>query len=439
MFSTSRQKSPIRFAAGGAALAAASIATLSLFPRAGFAGFALAGLAWLLFWVSRFTTNPASRREIWLRTPLDWPILLLLIQIGLSYWVSAQPEKTFIVTAQLAAGLVACFAIVNWSLDRTRLWWAVAALIALGLALALVAPFAVDWLSDRKTFLPPILLEFFPLLLSDSIHHNVMASALVTLLPLPLALFLALSPGPGLRFWLRTALLVISLIGIVIVILTQSRGGYIALGLSLWLTLWLSGRRRWAIALTIVAVLVIIWLTTRPLAEAVEGLDATQVALDPSTWSFRQRVWQTAINIIGDYAFSGVGAGTFNDVAILFYGFDSHNNPGAHNLFLQAGVDLGIPGLISFLSVLLLAIWTAIRSYRHYGLPHETRMRAIAIGGLAGLVATVAHGLVDSHTWGSKGAFIPWTVIGLVIALYSLAIQSPQGPGEHGESASSRR
>jgi O-antigen ligase len=315
----------------------------------------------------------------------------------------------------------------------------VVALIALGLALALVAPFAVDWLRDRTTFLPSILFETFPLLLSDSIHHNVMASALVTLVPLPLALFLALPPGSGRRFWLRFALLAISLIEIAIVILTQSRGGYIALGTGLWLTLWLSGRKSWAIALTVVAVLIVVWLVVRSPTQAVEGLDPTQTALDPSTWTFRQQVWQTAIKIMGDYPFSGVGAGTFNDVASLLYGFDSHNNPGTHNLFLQAGVDLGFLGLISFLSILLLALWAAVRTYRQFGSPREKALRAIAIGGLAGIVATLTHGLVDSHTWGSKGAFIPWTVIGLLIALYSLALPLSQGPGDHNEPASSCR
>jgi hypothetical protein len=38
------------------------------------------------------------------------------------------------------------------------------------------------------------------------------------------------------------------------------------------------------------------------------------------------------------------------------------------------------------------------------------------------MVATMAHGLVDTHTWGSKGAFIPWTMMGLVVALHIQAL-----------------
>jgi putative inorganic carbon (HCO3(-)) transporter len=427
MISYSRPKSPSLLAAGGATLAAAAVALLSLFPGTIFAGIILAILAGLLFGVSRLVAEPGRRREIWVHTLLDWPILLLIVQMCVSYWASALHATTWVTLGQIAAGLVAYYAIVNWSHDRARLWWAVAALIALGLALALIAPFAVNWLRDRTMFLPSTLYEFFPLLLSDSIHHNVMASSLVTLLPLPLALYLA-QPAPlRRRFWPWIVLLTISVFEIAIVILTQSRGGYIALGVSLWLTLWLSGRRRWAIILTVVAALAVAWLITRPPTVAVEALDPTQAALDPSTWEFRQQVWQVAIQLISDFPFTGLGAGTFNDAAALFHGFSSGDNPGAHNLFLQAGVDLGLLGLVSFLAILLLVLWAALQTYRMFDSPQDRHLRGITIGGLSGIVATITHGLVDSHTWGSKGTFIPWTVMGLLVVLYSLALVQSLG------------
>jgi O-antigen ligase len=200
--------------------------------------------------------------------------------------------------------------------------------------------------------------------------------------------------------------------------------------------LWLSGRRRWATALIIVAALAVAWLATQPLAETTEGLDPTQAVLDASSWAFRQQVWHTAIQVVSDFPFTGVGAGTFNDVAALLYGFYSPNNPGAHNLFIQAGVDLGLLGLISFLAILILVLWAAFQAYRLLDSPQDRVLQAVAIGGLSGIVATIAHGLVDTHTWGSKGAFIPWMVMGLIIALYGLAlVRTPSLPNRE-ESAS---
>jgi putative inorganic carbon (HCO3(-)) transporter len=343
------------------------------------------------------------------------------VQIGVAYWASAIPEKTWVAVGQLGAGLVGYYAIVNWSRDRARLWWAVAALILLGLGLALIAPFAVDWFRDRKTFLPPALYGFFPLLFSDTIHPNVMAGSLATLMPLPLALSLGL-PGVSRRqLWLRGGFLMICLFQFLILVLTRSRGGYIALAVGLWLTLWLSDRRRWAISLLLLVALLVVWLVSRPPVDTAAEFDPTRAALDASTWAFRQRVWHTALQLIGDFPFTGVGMGTFNDVAALLYGFYAPQNPQAHNLFFQVAVDLGLVGLISFFAILLLVLWTAFQAYRVFDSLQEQTLRAVAIGGLSGVVATMAHGIVDSHTWGSKGAFIPWTVMGLIVALHSLA------------------
>lgn len=422
MFSLSPQEISTWLACGGAALAGAAVGLFSLFPGARLIGLGLVVLAGALFWASRRVTTPSARRERWLRTPLDAPVVLLLLQVGLSFWASAMPEKSWVAIGQLVAGLVAFYGVVNWSRDRTRLWWAVILVIALGLGLALIAPLAVDWFRERKTFLPAALYRFFPLVLSDPVHPNVMAGALVTLLPLPLALFLSLPAVSKRQHWLRGALLVICSLQILILLLTKSRGGYVALCVGLWLALWLSGRRRWAIGLALVCVLVVGWLITRPPVETREGPDTSQAALDASTWVFRQQVWHTAVQVIGDFPFTGVGLGTFNDVAALVYGFYAPATPGTHNLYLQVAVDLGLLGLVGFLSMLSIVVWVAVKAYRSYDPVKEGTLRAVAIGGLSGMVATLAHGLVDSHTWGSKGAFIPWLVMGLLVALYSLAL-----------------
>jgi putative inorganic carbon (HCO3(-)) transporter len=427
MFSLSPQKISTWLACGGAALAGATVGLFSLFPGARLIGLGLVVLAGGLFWASRRVATPSARGERWLRTPLDIPVTLLLLQIGLSFWASAMPDKSWVAIGQLVAGLVAFYGIVSWSRDRARLWWAVIVLIALGLGLALIAPFAVDWFRERKTFLPSALYRLFPLILSDPVHPNVMAGALVTLIPLPLALFLSLPAVSRRQQFLRGALLVICSLQILILLLTKSRGGYIALGAGLWLTLWLSGRRRWAIGLALVCVLVLVWLAIQPAVETQAGSGTSQAALDASTWAFRQQVWYTALQVIGDFPFTGVGLGTFNDVAALLYGFYAPATPGTHNLYLQVAVDLGLLGLVSFLAMLLIVIWVAVKAYRSHDSVAEGTMRAVASGGLAGMVATMAHGLVDSHTWGSKGAFIPWLVMGLLVALYSLAL--PRSPG----------
>jgi putative inorganic carbon (HCO3(-)) transporter len=110
--------------------------------------------------------------------------------------------------------------------------------------------------------------------------------------------------------------------------------------------------------------------------------------------------------------------GTFNDVAVRLYPFSEVANPGAHNLFLQVGVDLGIPGLIAFASILLLTIYMSLSSITHSAAQEDHALRALSVGLLAGITALLFHGLVDITVWGTRVSFLPWMIIGLITAVH---------------------
>ena len=81
-------------------------------------------------------------------------------------------------------------------------------------------------------------------------------------------------------------------------------------------------------------------------------------------------------------------------------------------------MDLGLPGLVAFLAILLLAFWSALDSARFYRQAGDGALAAVAWAGMVGLVAMLVHGMVDATTWIiGRGAFIPWAVIGTLVAL----------------------
>jgi len=149
-------------------------------------------------------------------------------------------------------------------------------------------------------------------------------------------------------------------------------------------------------------------------------------AADPSTWAFRQRVWQAALWILGDFPFTGVGMGLFNDVASLLYAYHETECLGAHNLYLQVAVDLGIPGLIAYLAALMLTLWMARAAAKTFARQKDHTMRTIAVGALGGMAASMFHGLVDATAWGTRAAFLPWLMIGLIASLFRAATRKPQ-------------
>jgi putative inorganic carbon (HCO3(-)) transporter len=369
----------------------------------------------------------ARARRLSLRTPLDWPVLALAAMGGASALVTPLPSVAHPHLMRFGAGLAAFYGLVYWAREsRARLRLAATGITIGGLALALLAPFVVRWNLTKGAFIPSSAYRHFVLLVPDAVHPNTMAALMVLLGPLALASLLCRPHPSSGRTWTPAR----ALAGVagpamaLVLVLTKSRGGYIAGTLGALAVVWLSSRRRLALVAT---VLVIAGAACFIFAAAAHTPDAaTQGAADPSTWEFRQLVWRTAVWMIGDFPFTGVGMGAFNRAARALYAFDEEQNPGAHNLYLQIAVDLGLPGLIAMLSVLGLTLWLAWIAMQRFTERGNAELRALAIGTLAGIAALMIHGLVDVTMWGTRAGCVPWLVIGLVASLHAEAGQATE-------------
>ena len=396
-------------------------------------GIALVGLG--VVWQNVFPASPwgwvgmaaglvlgiATRQIRPVRTPLDGPALLLVLMGGVSLWATAFPEITWAQVARLWSGLIGGYAVLWWADGRAKLTWLAYGLIAAGVGMAMLSFVTVRWSQTKLFLIPESLYALFPLLVSDAIHPNIMASVMVLLLPLPLALLilpLAESGRPArYRLLLRVAVAVATLLTGGVLLLTKSRGGYVAAAAGVLALLWLLGRRKLALVLLVVCVIIGVWLVVYG-GEAETTLDLVEQSADPATLAFRVSVWRVALWMLADFPFTGVGMGTFNDVGALLYPFYETQNPGTHNVYLQAGVDLGMPGLIAYLALLGLVVWMAWRAVRRFKETGQSVLCAIAIGGLSGMLALLVHGLVDNTMWNTRAAFLPWLVMGLLAALH---------------------
>jgi hypothetical protein len=222
-------------------------------------------------------------------TPLDWPLLLLIVMGGVSLLITALPQVTMVQVMRLAAGIAGFYGLVNWARDRTRLLLATAVLAAGGVILALLAPFVVDWNRTKSVLIPAAFYAPFPLLVSDPVHPNVIAALLALSLPLPLAWLVSPIYSDTTWWKVNSRLLAVAaclLMGIIL-LLTKSRGGYVAAAVGGLVVMWLSVRKRRAFVLTLIATLVAIgasaWLlagmagTENQTSELIEG------AMDPGT------------------------------------------------------------------------------------------------------------------------------------------------------------
>jgi putative inorganic carbon (HCO3(-)) transporter len=86
---------------------------------------------------------------------------------------------------------------------------------------------------------------------------------------------------------------------------------------------------------------------------------------------------------------------------------------------LQTAVDLGLPGLVAYLALLLIA-WASCWRCARRGDPS---IRPTALGLAAGLVGLHVYGLVDALAPGSKPGLAFWLALGLIAALARVAHQ----------------
>ncbi len=367
----------------------------------------IAAIFWFIRWMAygRFS----------LRTAADGWILLLTLTIPLTLFVTLVPEKTIPQVLRLLSGIAFYYAVVNWAGSTKRIQIIAYALIAAGFLLALSAPLSVQWTVGKLRFIPEGIYQQFAIFVTDTIHPNVLGGVLALLLPLSIAYLLF---NWSAHHWAMRSLHAIATTGMLAaLILSQSRSAWLAVGAAMLLILYL--RRRWA-ALGLFLILCIIagFITYRIGTEVVLDLFFTNPTIDGL--SGRQEIWKRGIYMIQDFPFTGIGMGSFSEIAALLYPFylvEQTAPAHAHNLFLQIGVDLGIPGLIAWLAVFLTIVVSCIQLFRFGREQGDGQILAISAGLLASQLALGINGLTDAVTWGMvRPAPLVWVLWGLCAA-----------------------
>jgi putative inorganic carbon (HCO3(-)) transporter len=398
-------------------LAAASVFYTPLLP----AVLAAALLCWL---ARRLALGRWS-----VRTPFDWPVGLLLLTIPLTLWATTSLQITLPQVWRLLAGAALFYALANWASRPSRLLLAAYLFVLAGLGLALAAPFVVQWAQDKLAFGTPVngaaIYSAFRLLTSDPANPNVMAGSLVLVFPLAAAFFIfpdlpanLAGDRPGLARLARLLAGGAAALMLVVLVLTQSRSAWLAGIVSLALLASLRWRWGWVVAagMLLCGALLVGRVGLAGFGEALVS------ASTPGSLADRVQVWQRAIYMIQDFPFTGIGMGTYSRVADRLYPFLTFA-PGsvehAHNIFLQVAVDLGLPGLVAWLAVLLMGVYCAsLAVHRQAAVRAATWTRGLGVGLLASQAALVTHGFTDAVTWGMvRPAPLVWGVWGLAAAL----------------------
>jgi putative inorganic carbon (hco3(-)) transporter len=408
-----------------------AIAPLLLFPTPARVVPALA--VPVIWWCNRRATG-----HLVPPTPINAWLIILLGMAGVSLWATYDVRVSLGKVAGVVLGAFVFWAIARWTNSERRLAALTGAFLLAGAVLAVLGLLGTQWYGKF-----PVLASIINRLpkairgvsgAEEGFHPNAVAGCLVLFIPLQIALLTGegrrwLPPPPrlrraglsdasgGSRIVLVAAQAVLLALTLGTLLLTQSRGAWAGLMVALLAFLAWHSRLTRRLALGLVAALAVTAFVLGPdrFVDLAISRSGPEMARNVSG---RVELWSRAIAGIHDFPLTGMGMNVFRKVMPALYptflsapGFDVAH---AHNHFLQAALDLGIPGLIAYLGIWITVAWLLVRVYRR----SPARIGQVLASGLAaGLIAHFMFSVTDAIPLGAKVGVLFWVTLALAVSL----------------------
>jgi len=390
---------------------------------------------WLVGWLSTRKPMPL--------TPFNLPLLLMAFMVLVSLWATYDLNLSLGKVCGIVLGIAVFIFFVQRGITR-RGWIACLSIFLLcGFGITGLSLLGTRWISTGKLAVITKITSELPIRISglagaaEGFHPNEVAGALLWMLPVFFTVTMGLVDK---RYQIRKnskdsgtikpfdlgaiiATSIATLFSLLVFILTQSRTAYLALVIAMAFMVWFNLPRRVQIGLGIFIIAAVValgflvstWdgnILERFLFESDAGGSSNTL----NTMEGRLEIWTRAYECIQDFAFTGMGMNTFRTAVYIVHPprlFSPNTDIGhAHNEFLQAALDLGVPGLVAFIWLYIAAFILLFKAFRlAYSFDREA---LFWISGLAGgLIAHFFYGLNDAVALGAKPGILFWMLLGL--------------------------
>jgi len=403
---------------------------LFVFPRAQF--------LWLTAIVPvLFVFTAVLKKRILPRTPLDWALLVLLLEVLATCLLVPDLMFSLAKITGVLYGILLFYALVA-VVTRPAVWkWLAAALLAGSGAFTLFCLAGLKWDYDSLIFslarffgIPldktvftrkviPALESIFPRLkftipgADEGFQGNVVGGFIILILPLCLALILPylLRKRMGERIFHRRRplwlLLPVLFVLSVVLFLTLSFSCWVALAAGIWLYFFSRRTKIWSVALLVVLLFFVVVINP----SGFEGFSkAVSQDIDPEKVEYRLKWWGIAAETIYKHPTFGIGMNR-----IRLHPDVGYERSHVHNHFLQTAAEMGLPALLAYLFLVGAALGMCLRVARS---PVESWMKPAALGLGCGQLAHLLYGFVDSIPLGSKVGIFFWLSLAAVTSLY---------------------
>ncbi len=386
-----------------------------------------------VLWLSHLVATGAPRRP----SVLDLLLWIFLASALLGVWAAYDPGPAW-AKFWLIVGAIGLYYAVTHQPDQQHLYAALGLIGGLGLGLSLYFFMNADWAAfpikiPALVELGRQISEHLPILAGHHLQPNVAGGLLAAIMPVYVPLVILSRQGsvsqPSLRRrWLPIIWICVACLSALTLLITRSRGAWIAvMGMAvvwaLWRGVgrWLRQRNRsldkaWKIRLVIMAVGGTLGVVALTIAVA---LILTNHLPGSDALANRLGLLHDSLLLARDYPFTGAGLGMFEMqfsiyTLLIHVGYIVHS----HNLLLNILIEQGLVGLVGFVGLITAGLVAGLRTLRQT----DRQIGWIVEAGLASSGIILIHGLVDDTLYGSRGALLLFMSLGLIIAASRLPV-----------------
>jgi len=240
------------------------------------------------------------------------------------------------------------------------------------------------------------------------IHKNALGPTYGCGIVIALAALLTERPSGGRRTWLLVSL-GMATVGIV---LTLSRGGWLATGAGCLLLLVLTRNiRAFAISLLVfVPAIVVVWIALPK--------DSREYASDVSSKAHTIQTRFESINSVID---------AFRTNPLIGVGVGLRKKIEPHNVLILTLGETGLLGLVGFVAMFAAAFATFVSAFRRAA--GNTTARQILVAGMCVLMVSFADGMMDVY-WRRGVGFLGWACVGMAVNIIVLSRREALGPSD---------
>lgn len=370
-------------------------------------------------WLSRWITYGYVTRY----SPMNPPVIVLAGMALVGYAVSVEPALSNPKLWGIIIQASAFFAALNGLRSKQGLERFAIMMVIITLGVAVVSLLGTNWDVVRLVELPQIY-DRIPSLIrnvpdsglsptQDLFHPRQVGATMAFLVPFAGAVALVMRNAP-----LKILAVLAVFMGLVVMGLSQALASMAGLAAAvIFLLVWW---RKWLlvpVVLLVVAIAAVMFTERTTIQQFLPNLLSFEDPIGIAV-ALRIDMWSRAVAMVADMPFTGIGLNTYPIVQTHFYtGYALGPEPHAHNLFLQTAVDLGLPGLVALLWLLVAAFYTILVSKRRVVDPLAQAMMA-GVG--AGLTAYAVNGVLDTMTLGAKPVIALFLLLGAAGAIYYL-------------------